>query len=69
MEDREALTRLRSLVVRGDGVGLVNALSQEPWPADLLQLVGEGLLAAVRDDTGGSAELAPACSRVTSGTP
>ena len=61
MDDREALTRLRSLVARGDGAGLVAVLSQGLWPADSLQLVGDGLLAAVRDDTGGSVELALAC--------
>ncbi len=43
MDDREALTQLRSLVARGDGAGLVAALSQEPWPADSLQLIGDGL--------------------------
>jgi len=61
VDDREALTRLRSLVVRGDGAGLVAALSQEPWPGDSLQLIGEGLLAAVRGSTDGSAALALDC--------
>jgi hypothetical protein len=63
VDDREELTRLRSLVVRGDGAGLVAALSQEPWPADSLQLIGEGLLAAVRSGTAGSSELALDCVR------
>jgi hypothetical protein len=61
VDDREALTRWRSLVVSGDGAGLVAALSQEPWPVDSLQLIGDGLLAAVRDDIGGSPELALTC--------
>lgn len=61
MDDREALTRLRSLVVRGDGAGLVAALSRKPWPGDSLQLIGEGLLAAVRGGTDGSAALALDC--------
>jgi len=61
VDDREALTRLRSLVVRGDGAGLVAALSQEPWPADSLQLIGDGLLGAVRSGTDGSTELAVEC--------
>jgi hypothetical protein len=61
MEDREALTRVRSLVYQGDGPGLVAVLSREPWPADSLQLIGDGLLAAVRDHIGGSAELARTC--------
>lgn len=61
MDDRVALTRLRSHVVRGDGAGLVAALSQGLWPADSLQLIGDGLLAAVHDDIGGSGELTFAC--------
>jgi hypothetical protein len=61
VDDREALTRLRSLVVRGDGAGLVAALSQGLWPADSLRLIGDGLLAAVQDDIRGSVELAFAC--------
>ncbi len=61
VDDREAVTRLRSLVVGGDGVGLVAALSHEPWPADSLQLLGDGLLAAVRSGVHGSAELAVEC--------
>ncbi|MGH3505568.1 MAG: UPF0158 family protein [Nocardioidaceae bacterium] len=61
MDDREALTEMRSLVVRGDHAGLVAALSQAPSPVDSLQLVGDGLLAAVRDGTEGSADLAQEC--------
>ena len=61
MDDREALTRLRSLVYQGDGSGLVAALSQQPWPADSLQLIGDGLLAAVRAGTDGSVDLAREC--------
>lgn len=62
MDQREALTLLRSLVARGDGAGLVAALSQEPWPNDSLQLIGDGLDAALRDGTQGSAELAVECA-------
>lgn len=61
MDDREALTRLRSLVYRGDGLGLVRVLSEEPWPADSLHLIGEGLLAAVSDGVDGAPELARTC--------
>jgi Uncharacterised protein family (UPF0158) len=61
VDDRLALTRLRSLVVTEDGAGLVAELSQQPWPAHSLQLVGDGLLAAVRDRTEGSAALAQEC--------
>lgn len=61
VNDREALTRLRSLVVTDDGPGLVAALNQEPWPGDSLQLIGEGLVAAVRTGVDGSAKLAATC--------
>lgn len=61
MDDREALTQLRSLVVTGDGAGLVGFLGAGQWPEDALQLVGDGLLAAVRDGIEGAAGLATAC--------
>lgn len=61
MDDREALTRWRSLVARGDGQGLVAALSHEPWPENSLQLIGDGVLAAVRDGVDGSAQVAARC--------
>jgi hypothetical protein len=59
--DREALTHLRSLVVRGDHPELVTALRHESWPVDSLQLIGDGLLAAVRGSADGSADLARQC--------
>ena len=61
MDDREALTALRSLVMRGDHAGLVATLSQAPWPVDSLQIIGDGLLAAVRQGTAGSADLVQDC--------
>ena len=61
MDDREALTRLRSLVYLGDGPGLVTVLSKEPWPADSLQLIGDGLLAAISDGVGCAPEVARTC--------
>lgn len=61
MDDREALTELRSLVVRGEHAGLVAALGGAPLPGDSLQLIGDGLLAAVRDVAEGSAGLAREC--------
>jgi hypothetical protein len=61
MDRREALTRLRSLVYQGDGTGLVADLTREPWPADSLQLIGDGLVAAVRAGVDGSPELAGRC--------
>lgn len=67
MEDREALTHLRSIVVRGDHAELVSALRQEPWPGDSLQLIGDGFLAAVRDSAEGSADPAQTCVIVLRG--
>lgn len=61
MDDREALTQLRSVVVRGDHAELVTALRQASWPDDSLQLIGDGLLAAVRDGAEGAVDLAHAC--------
>lgn len=61
MDAREALTQLRSAVARGDHASLVTALRRGPWPTDSLQLIGDGLLAAVRDGADGSADLADAC--------
>src|SRR6185436_7071172 len=40
---------------------LVAALRHEPWPGDSLQLIGDGLLAALRDGTDGSVDPAQAC--------
>lgn len=55
------MTQLRSLVARGDGAGLVAVLSGAPWPAYSLQLIGDGVVAAVRSRTDGSVELAREC--------
>jgi hypothetical protein len=63
VDDREGLTALRALVFGGDGPGLVTALGEQPWPTDSLQLIGDGLLAAVRSGVAGSAELARDCVR------
>ncbi len=60
-DDRALLTQLRSLVVRGDHAGLVATLSRALSPTDSLQLIGDGLLAALRDRTEGSADLAQEC--------
>ncbi len=62
MDDREAHTQLRALVVQGDGPGLVATLIRGPLPADSLQLIGDGILAAVRAGTGGAIELAESCA-------
>jgi hypothetical protein len=61
VHEREVLEHLRSMVVRGDHAELVSALRREPWPTDSLQLIGDGLLKAVRDGVDGSTDLAHAC--------
>jgi hypothetical protein len=61
MRDRDELAHMRSIVMRGDHPELVTALRQEPWPADSLQLIGDGLVAAIRDNAEGSADLGQAC--------
>lgn len=61
VDDREALTHLRSVIARGDHLGLVAALSQARWPADSLQLIGDGVLAAVREGADGADDLARRC--------
>ena len=58
MQDREALGEVRGLVARRDGAELVARLQSEPWPEDSLQLVGDGVLAAVEDGVDGSAGIA-----------
>jgi hypothetical protein len=61
VEDREALTHLRSVVYQGDASSLVTILSTEPWPADSLQLIGDGLLGAVSAGVDGAVEPARRC--------
>jgi len=61
VDDREVLTHLRVLALGGDHAELVAALSQAPLPADSLQLIGDGVLAAVRAHTDGAAGLAQQC--------
>jgi len=61
MDDRDALTHVRSIMARGDHPQLVTALRHRPWPRDSLQLIGDGLLAAIRAGTDGSVDLAYLC--------
>lgn len=57
----EEQQQLRGLVARGDGAALVELLQARPWPADSLQLIGDGLRAAVRDRVDAGAEVARDC--------
>jgi hypothetical protein len=61
MHGRERRTQLRSAVAQDDGASLVALLRQEPWPADALQLIGDGLIAALTRRVDGAAELAHEC--------
>ncbi len=61
MDDREALTQLRSVMARGDHAELVTVLRRQPWPAHSLQLIGDGLLDAVRAGADGAVGLARDC--------
>lgn len=61
MDDKDALTRLRSSVYTGDGHAVVAALRQDPWPADSLQLIGDGLLTAVAQGISDAPALARRC--------
>jgi hypothetical protein len=61
VDDSDALTELRSLVVRGDHAGLAAVLGRGLSSGGILQLIGDGLLAAVRAGTDGSGDLAREC--------
>ena len=56
-------TQLRGAVYRGDGHAVVALLRDTDLPDDALQLVGDGLLAALGQHIDGAAGLAGACER------
>lgn len=58
MANRETTGELRVLVARGDSEGLVAKMRAEGVPVDHLQLVGDGLLAAVADQPEGALDVA-----------
>lgn len=58
---REERSELRVAVARGDGVGLVRLLTGKPLPDDALQLIGDGLLAALRQGIPEASGLARDC--------
>ena len=53
---------LRGAVARRDGATLVRLLTEQGWPPDSVQLVGDGLLDAVRSGVPGAAEEARRCA-------
>lgn len=52
---------MRSAVVRRDGAEVVDLLTRERWPDHSLQLIGDGLAAALADDLPGAVDLARRC--------
>jgi len=61
MDAKEQRSMLRSAVYRGDGRAVVALAPRAPGPYDALQLLGDGLAAALAQDLEGAAELALAC--------
>jgi len=61
MSRRERLREFRAAVFTADGEALVSLLRAGPWPGGALQLVGDGLLAALAQNIGGARELAERC--------
>lgn len=64
MLGRDERAELRSATWRGDGAGVIHLLTEGPWPEDSLQLIGDGLLVALRQQTDGAEELADRCAAV-----
>ncbi len=61
MSQRERLREFRAAVFTADGEALVSLLRAGPWPGNALQLIGDGLLAALAQNIGGARELAERC--------
>lgn len=61
MQARERRKRLRGLIVQRDGESLVELLRLEALPGDALQLIGDGLSAALTQSVEGAADLAQQC--------
>ena len=63
MHDRERRRELRGAVFTANGEVLVSLLQSSPWPAHVIQLIGDGLLAALAQDVAGARDLALDCVR------
>jgi hypothetical protein len=61
MHDRERRRELRAAVFTVDGEALVSLLRSDPWPGDVIQLIGDGLLAALAQGVTGARDLALEC--------
>jgi len=61
MRVEEVRAELRGAVYEGDAAAVVGVLRGRPWPANALQLIGDGLIVAVGRRVQGGAVLAEAC--------
>jgi hypothetical protein len=61
MHDRERGRELRGAVFTANGADLVSLLQSGPWPGHAIQLIGDGLLAALGQGAAGARELAFDC--------
>jgi hypothetical protein len=61
VQAEERRPQLRGAVYRGDGVAVVELLRGRPWPQNALQLIGDGLIAALGQHVQDAAVLARAC--------
>jgi hypothetical protein len=64
MGTKDFRSQFRSAVYRGDGGAVVALLGKSPMPEDALQLVGDGLLAAITQHVDGAADLAADCVKL-----
>jgi hypothetical protein len=61
MPGHEERSLLRGSIARGDSAALVQQLGARPWPDDALQLIGDGLFAALQQEVEEVAGLASEC--------
>ena len=61
MDHREQLRQLRAAVFTANGEALAALLQARPWPIHSLQLIGDGLLAALAGAASGAQDLAREC--------
>jgi hypothetical protein len=61
MRAHEGRAQLRGAVACGDGVGLIQLLFGKPLPNNALQLIGDGLLVALRQEVQEASGLAGEC--------
>lgn len=61
MHDRERERELRAAVFTANGEDLVSLLQSGPWPGHAIQLIGDGLLAALGQGVAGARALAIDC--------